>query len=195
MTLPFRYVPTPVPRGLPAIPRYLDAEFRRLGGVVAAIADRRPDQVLFAESFVDQTPGGAGAANAIYVTFGAAQYGPNDPVQLMANGEILFHQAGTYALDTRYTFSRSSPNQIAYLFIRAVINGTQFGNPIGVSMNEAQNSAYEQYTIQARIPSGTSLRWQLARGTSGANDGYLESLDSGIGWGATPSALTRILRY
>lgn len=193
-----RYSPATVPQAPGQLSRYLDRELRKLSDFLTGnIPELYPGPVLalLAQSNAFQQPDGTGAVNAIGIRFGNAQKGPNDPVQLFSDGAIVFNQTGTYSIDTRYSFQRSGNPGSAYLFVRALLNGMQQGNPIAVRLNEPGYSAYEQFTIVGNIVAGTQLVWQLARDASGANDGYLSPIASTLGWGDTPSALVRILKF
>jgi len=195
MTANRRYSPATVPQSPGLLPRYLDRELRKVGASITALEDKLPVRVLLGESTVQQAPAGIGDANRIQISFGPAQGDATTPVQLLADGSILFNQAGIYSIDTRYMFQRSGSQQNAVLFIRGVFDGVQVGNPIAVVLNESTYTTYEQYTIAGLIPQGVTLAWQLARDPAGVNDGFLATIASGIGWGSTPSALVRILKF
>lgn len=150
-----------------------------------------PTRVLLGESFAAQTPTALGAAGAIQIAFGAAQGTPADPVQMDSLGTVTFNQTGVYGIDMRITAKRTSNPQSTTLVLRALLDGVQAGNPIAVVMGDNADSQYEQYTIAGSIPAGTTLRWEVMR--EGFDDGGLLSLTTG--WGPTPSALIRILKF
>jgi hypothetical protein len=190
-----RYHPAVVPVQPQLLPRFLDRELRRISDTLESQDTRTPSTVLLGQSTVTQAPTGVGAAGAIQITYGPAQGDAQSPVVLGADGTLTFQVDGFYSLDTRYVLQRSTQPGYARLFLRGLVNGVQSGNPVAVVMDEATITSYEQFTIAGFLPAGTTVRWELARDASGVNDGYLQAFASTLGWGTSPSALVRIIKF
>jgi len=192
--MPIRYAHQIVPQVPAQLPRYLDTEFRRIKAAFDQVTDSRAETLLVGYELADQSPTGLGDAGKIQLKFGAPQMTPQDPVQLLADGSIVFNRADQYELDVRLVFQRTTQPGDALLFVRGLINGVQFGNPVAVSMLEADVAVPQQMFLTSAIPQGAIVTLELARDPAGVNDGLLSTLASTMGWGTAPSSVIRIAR-
>lgn len=163
---------------------------------VDSAASIQSTTVLEAASLVDQVPSGTDAP--LQMTFGAAQFGPSDPVQLSAAGIITFNQSGIYNISFRYLVTRDTTAGIAQVFTRALFNGAPIVpavDPIGLLMNTANTTipVFQQLVTSIIEPTDT-VAVEFYRDSNGVDSGSLLTLISSIGWGTSPSAFVRIIK-
>lgn len=149
--------------------------------------------VLTAESLVDQIP--SGLDTPLQMTFGVAQLGPSDPVQLSAAGVLTINETGLYNLSLRYAFTRDGVAGVARIFTRALVNASPIVSPIAILMNSANTTVpvFQQLVTSTLVPTDT-LTIEFYRDSAGVDSGSLLIQTSGIGWGISPSAFLRVIK-
>lgn len=144
-------------------------------------------QVLAATDTTDQEP--AGLDTPLQVTFGPAQNGPTDPVQLDALGNITFNQAGLYLFNGYANFERQgSSGGVTVTLFRALINGVQVSPTKGVDLSGTGLMFPYELTIPIQVNAGDVLTWEIMRDSSGVNNGGLYTHTVLGGWSDVPSA-------
>jgi hypothetical protein len=148
-------------------------EFSKVG-----IENGTIERVLNANSIAaNQVPTGLGPVNAIQIEFGAAQFGPTDPVSIDVNGSITFNQTGLYRIKISAQIGRSGAGGVSELLVRALIGGVQAGRTVAAKLDNA--NVIIPYSDEAwlNIPATTVLSYELMRDSSGANSGGLVGQD------------------
>ena len=153
----------------------------------------RPQSVLFAASLTDQTP--LGTDTPLQIEFGAAQNGPADPVELLANGDIVVNIAGTYELILLVAVSRSTAIGEAHMFFRATVDNVQIDNPVGAVLSDDNMTLITQAVYIGTFDAGAVFRAEMVRDSSGIDGGELVAHTSTVGWGASPSSSVRVYKF
>lgn len=141
-----------------------------------------------------QNPTGLDAP--MQIEFGAAQFGPSDPVMLSGTGVITFNQPGLYRVTVAGQVGRAGGAGISKLHARGLRNGVQvipthtyFIDNADVLQILSINNWYE-------VTAGFTLVYQLVRDSTGNNSGGLiKSTPSTAGWLVSPSSFLAVQRY
>lgn len=147
----------------------------------------------------NQNPTGTGEAGSVQVEFGPAANGLSDSVQLLANGTLVFNDAGLYRVKITLTYGRSGGAGISELRFRALVNGTQAGQSIGTKIGSADVA--QVYTDEAwlALPAGTEISYEIMRDSSGTDSGgLLQTTVTGAtapDWNPTTCAAIRVERW
>ncbi len=165
-----------------------------------AIANMQIERVLEAESLeVSQEPTGLGIANLIQVTYGVAQFGSGDPVQIDAAGLVTFNEGGLYRVKNVFQFARTGASGTSELLFRLLVDGVQIGRSIGIKLGNSDDLNYVDIDNWFNVPAGTELKVQLMRDNVGNNSGGLfktAPTNEGAGtWSDVPCALLRVERF
>ena len=143
--------------------------------------------ILSAQSNVNQEP--SGLDTPLQVTFGPAQYGPTDPVQLDALGNITFNQAGLYLFNGYGNFERQgSSGGVTVTLFRALINGIQVNPTKGVELSGTGIMFPYELTIPIQAIAGDVLTWEIMRDSSGIDAGGLYIHNNSGPWKNVPSS-------
>lgn len=149
---------------------------------------RAANPVAVAPSAVD-TP--------IQLTYGPAQFGPSDPVQLDAAGNITLNEAGLYQFRHETQFGRSGGAGSSILHTRLIANGTQVGRTYTAKSDSANLVIPAAYTflVQTTVD-GVVFGFESYRDSTGINDGgfYPGVVTLGT-WAASPSLQIVISRW
>lgn len=144
-------------------------------------------QVLAATDTTNQEP--TGLDTPLQVTFGPAQNGPTDPVQLDALGNITFNQAGLYLFNGYGNFERQgSSGGVTVTLFRALINGVQASPTKGVDLATTGTMIPYELTVPVQANAGDVLTWEIMRDSSGVDGGGLYTHTVLGGWSDVPSA-------
>lgn len=162
-------------------------------GSGSAVASLTPVLSLYAPSTSNQNP--AGTDNPLPVEFGAAQYDETFDVSLEVDGTIHFNRTGVYQIRAIFAFSRTSSPGQAYLSIRALLDGVQFGLPITAEVSDDEMTIPLEFTSTLMFDAGQVLTFELMRGSNGNNNGGLAAFENSLGWGTSPSASIRITKF
>lgn len=150
-------------------------------------------------SAVTQLPLGLGAVNAIPIEFGASAGLPTDPVQLSAAGALTINQAGTYRIKISLVYGRTTNNGTSELRFRALVNGVQAGQSIGVRLTDVALTIPFTDEAWLTLPAGAVITYQIMRDASGVNDGGLRQpnidLVAAPDWNPTTCAAIRVERW
>jgi hypothetical protein len=143
--------------------------------------------VLSGQENTNQEP--TGLDIPLQVKFGAAQGSPSTPVQLFANGDIKFNQAGLYLFNGYASFERQgSSGGTAVIAFRALINGIQISPSKMVEIATVGVSTPYELTIPLEVNAGDILTWQIMRDSSGVDRGGLYAHTLLGGWSNVPSS-------
>lgn len=147
--------------------------------------------LLAASSSANQLPAGLGAANAIQVEFGAAQ--STTEVSVDVNGNITFHEAGTYSIRFAAHFGRAGATGASLLAFRALLNDVQYGDPQVSKLDNADVllAWADLYTIQANA--NDVMKGELMRVLGSNDSGGLYATDTAE-WGTAKSASIQIYK-
>ena len=148
------------------------------------------NSVLVASELVSQSPTALDVP--VPITFGAAQGGPSDPVQIDAAGLTTFNLAGIYRVRVVLSISRVTAPGEAFFFFRGLFNGVQVGNPVSCIMTDDEMTIPLEFTFTGSISAATTMTFEMVRDSAGNNDGGLDARTSSVGWGTSPSASLRI---
>ena len=119
----------------------------------------------------DQQPSGTGEANSIQIEFGAAQGTVSDPVQIDASGLVTFNQSGLYRIKISATYGRIGGAGQSELRFRALVNGVQAGQTIGVELDNDKVIIPFADEAWLNIPAGVTIAYELMRDSSGNDSG------------------------
>jgi hypothetical protein len=143
--------------------------------------------VLSSASNVNQEPSGLNIP--LQVRFGPAQGNLSTPVQLFANGVILFNQGGLYLFNGYANFERQgSSGGVAVIAFRALINGIQVSPSKMVEIDSVGVSTPYELTIPLQVNAGDILTWEIMRDGSGVDRGGLYTHTLVGGWSNVPSS-------
>lgn len=144
-------------------------------------------QVLSATDTTDQEP--SDLDKPLQVTFGPAQNGPADPVQLDELGNIIFNQAGLYLFNGYGNFERQgSSGGVTVTLFRALLNGVQISPTKGIDLSNTGIMVPYELTIPIQVNAGDVLTWEIMRDSSGVNGGGLYTHTVLGRWSNVPSA-------
>lgn len=146
-----------------------------------------------------QQPTGTGELNAIQVEFGAAQGTVADAVMINANGTVTVNDTGLYRFKVSLTYGRLGAGMTSQLRFRAMVNGVQAGQSIGVVVDNSDIEIPFSDEAWLYIPAGTTIAYELMRDSSGADAGGLFqpqiTAATAPNWNACSCAVIRIERW
>ena len=131
---------------------------------------------LRAVSDVDQNP--VGTNNPLTVTFGPAQGGPSDPIQLDADGVITVNETGLYQVRFSAQYGRVGASGTSWLYFRTLIafdgvNYVQVGRTVLVKLSNANEDLGTQNISTIQLQQGWKTKVEIMRGSEGNNSGGL----------------------
>ena len=135
-----------------------------------------------------------GLDTVIDVSFGDDQGVPSDSV-VLTGGVFIFNQPGTYTLRLRLSVNRLSNPGSTIFVARLLLNDVQVGNPVAIIMTDNDTTIPMFTTFTADFLIGDEVKIEAYLDSVGNDDGDLLAVTSTIGWGVSPSASMRILKY
>ena len=163
-----------------------DVEPATSGGEVTV----RDEVSLTAESFNQQEPSGLGVA--LQIEFGDAQ--ATDQFDLSADGAITCLVTDEYECAITFCVGRQSPQGSAQIYVRALVNGVQFGSSRHCILDDAAFEIPIEFNLQLDLTAGDIVTFEVIRDTDGANDGGLQPGIPDIPWNPSPSAYIQLSR-
>lgn len=146
-----------------------------------------------------QQPIGTGQSNQIQVEFGPAENTLTDPVSLLANGTLKINQTGTYRIKISLTYGRNGGSGESELRFRALVNGTQAGQSLGVKIDNARVALPFTDEAWLTLPAGADITYQLMRDSDGNNSGGvfkpLINAGTAASWNQCSCASIRVERW
>lgn len=142
---------------------------------------------------VSQEPSGLDAP--LQITYGPAQGGPSDPVQVDALGNIQFNTADKYIINFRAHYGRAGSAGTSILMFRFLKNGVQQGQSFATKITDAEILVpwdSSSFIFEAEI--GDVLTSEIIRDSAGANAGGLFSVASSAGWDDAPCSAVSIYK-
>lgn len=108
----------------------------------------KQESVLTGSSFVTQSP--VGQDNPLQVKFGTAQFGPSDPVQIDALGNVTINQTDQYIPKVLFHAGRTGAGSFAVLLFRFLLNGSQIGDSTAIRLDNANT----HFPVEISLPPG-----------------------------------------
>lgn len=153
-----------------------------------AAAGVKEVEVLRASSTVAQAP--TAVDSALQLTFGAAQGTASNPVMINAAGLVTFNKAGKYAVRIKLQQGRTGSTGTSILLSRILLNGTQYGSPAAVKMENPNVIAVTESRVVLDVTAGATFSVQIMRDSSGNNSGgAVPQAATVTAWGTAPSTL------
>lgn len=153
-----------------------------------AAAGVKEVEVLRASSTVAQAP--TAVDSALQLTFGAAQGTASNPVMINAAGLVTFNVAGNYAVRIKLQQGRTGSTGTSILLSRILLNGTQYGFPAAVKMENPNVIAVTESRVVLDVTAGATFSVQIMRDSSGNNSGGVVPQAATVtAWGSAPSTL------
>lgn len=153
-----------------------------------AAAGVKEVEVLRASSTVAQAP--TAVDSALQLTFGAAQGTASNPVMINAAGLVTFNVAGNYAVRIKLQQGRTGSTGTSILLSRILLNGTQYGFPAAVKMENPNVIAVTESRVVLDVTAGATFSVQIMRDSSGNNSGGVVPQAATVtAWGTAPSTL------
>lgn len=147
---------------------------------------------LSAFSSVNQSP--SAVDTPLQITFGSAQ--TTADVSVSAAGVLTFNTSGNYLIDIFLRFGRSTSAGNAILLNRIRKNGAQILNSNGVILSAATQTIPFSAAIPLTMAAGDTITMEVARDSSGTNDGGLFVVSPTIaGWNIVPSATVVVNKF
>ena len=149
---------------------------------------------LTGSSFNTQSP--VGTNSVLQVEFGAAQFGPSDPVQIDILGSITINQTDQYLIDFLFHAGRTGAGSFAVLLFRILINGAQTGDSVAIRLDNANTHFPVEISLPLNLSATDVLTVEIWRDPSGFDAGDLfPETPTLIGSNPVPSAAVTITRY
>lgn len=153
-----------------------------------AAAGVKEVEVLRASSTVAQAP--TAVDSALQLTFGAAKGTASNPVMINAAGLVTFNVAGNYAVRIKLQQGRTGSTGTSILLSRILLNGTQYGFPAAVKMENPNVIAVTESRVVLDVTAGATFSVQIMRDSSGNNSGGVVPQAATVtAWGTAPSTL------
>ncbi|WP_373445769.1 hypothetical protein [Salmonella enterica] len=153
-----------------------------------AAAGVKEVEVLRASSTVAQAP--TAVDSALQLTFGAAQGTASNPVMINAAGLVTFNVAGNYAVRIKLQQGRTGSTGTSILLSRILLNGTQYGFPAAVKMENPNVIAVTESRVVLDVTAGATFSVQIMRDSFGNNSGGVVPQAATVtAWGTAPSTL------
>lgn len=147
---------------------------------------------LSAFSSVNQNP--SAVDTPLQITLGSAQ--TTTDVSVSAAGVITFNTSGNYLIDIFLRFGRSTSTGNAIVLNRILKNGAQILNSNGVILSAATQTIPFSAAIPLTVAAGDTITMEVARDSSGTNDGGLFVISPTIaGWNIVPSATVVVNKF
>lgn len=148
-------------------------EFSKVG-----IENGTVETLLVASSLAsNQDPTGLGVVNTIQVEFGAAQFGPTDPVQIDVAGVVTFNESGLYRMKISAQIGRTGAGGVSEVLLRAVLNSVQVGRTVPAKLDNANVIIPYAEETWINIIAPSVLTFEVMRDDSGMNFGGLVGQD------------------
>lgn len=143
--------------------------------------------VLRARSFSTQAP--VGLDILTQVEFGAAQFGPTDPVEIDVLGNVTINQSDQYQLSVRMHYGRSGAGSFAVMFTRLLVDGVQLGGSQATRLDNANTHISIDHFTPIDLLVGQVLTVEIWRDSSGFDAGeLLPEVPALVGPNPQPSA-------
>jgi len=148
-----------------------------LTGFIQEDGSTTPDQignltpVLFGESLDDQIPTGIDATTKM--SFGPAQGDGSSPIQLLADGTVIFNQAANNLhINVVISFGRSGGVGESIIFFRTSAGGFK-SKPIVKIIDNDKSQEITFISFQTAVPEGFQLFFEFVRDPAGDDSGSL----------------------
>lgn len=141
----------------------------------------------------DQQPSAVDTPRVI--EFGPAQGTSEDPIQLLANGDMVVNKAGTYFFDFYFQIGRTGAAGVSKIFGRLTVNNVQpaTGDSVLALLDNADIIIPQEIETTIPLNQGDVVRIEIIRDSSGNNSGGLfADTPTPAGWNPAPSATVQI---
>ena len=145
-----------------------------INGVPFGTYQQKHEEQVVLNAFSPNTQAPVATDTLLQIEFGAAQFGPTDPVQLSVLGAVTINQSDQYNLKLVLQYGRSgAAGSSAIVFFRILIDGVQFG-PSRYSQLDNPNQAFPvQFSIPIDLVATQVLTVEFWRDSAGFNAGEL----------------------
>lgn len=149
--------------------------------------------VLNASDFTTQDP--LVTDTLLQVKFGPAQFGPTDPVELDALGNITINRSDQYNMRIMLEYGRINAGAFSLLFFRILINGVELGNSQYAQLDTSKGAFPIEFSGPLDLLAGDVVTVEIWRDSTGFNDGSLfPKTPVLVGTNPAPSAMVSIHR-
>ena len=146
-----------------------------------------------------QQPSSTGEANQIQIEFGPAIGTGSDPVQLSALGALTINETGLYRVKVSLIYGRTGSAGVSELRFRALVNGVQAGQSIGVDIDNANSEVPYADEAWLELPAGVTITYEIMRDSDGNDSGGLFqpiiTAGTAPSWNACSCAAIRVERW
>lgn len=166
-----------------------------IDGVPFGTYQQKPfqERMLLAESFNTQSP--VGKDSPLQLEFGSAQFGPSDPVQLDALGNIRINQSDQYNVFITLQYGRIGAGSFSLLFFRILVDGVQTGSSHSAKLDNTEANFPIEFSAPFNFISGQTVTVEIWRDSTGFDAGSLfPETPTLVGANATPSAVILMTR-
>lgn len=150
-------------------------------------------EVLRGVSAVTQNP--VGFNNPLTVSFGPAQKGPTDPVQLSAAGVLTINETALYDIRFSLQYGRDGAAGTSFIYLRTMISvdggATYFqsGRSVLTKISSSTINLPAQNIATIRLEQGWKTKLEIIRGSEGSDSGGLiATIPAAPGWAPSYSA-------
>ncbi len=145
-----------------------------INGVPFGTYRQKHEEQVVLNAFSLNTQAPAATDTLLQVEFGAAQFGPTDPVQLSVLGAVTINESDQYNVSIVLQYGRSgAAGSSAIVFFRILLDGVQFG-PTRYAQLDNPNQAFPiQFSIPMDLIAAQVLTVEFWRDSSGFNAGEL----------------------
>ena len=141
-------------------------------------------EVLRAQSFVDQDPTGLGVA--LQLTLGAAQTTTEFDVDALGNVTCLV--ADEYQIGIKISTGRTGAGGISQIYARLLLNGVQAGNSTHTIVDNDRIEIPATYDVTTNLAVNDVLTFEIIRDTDGTDEGGIRAgIPDVVGWNSSPS--------
>ena len=150
--------------------------------------------VLNASDSTSQIP--VGTDNPLQITFGSAQFGPSDPVELSAAGAVTINESDQYNVLITFQYGRTGASGgSALLFFRVLVDGTQFGGSLYAALDNPNQAFPVEFTAPINLLATQVLTVEIWRDSGAFNAGELIPMTPVLGGtNSAPSAAITLTR-
>jgi hypothetical protein len=175
------------------------SEFLRIAGFVNELEAELDSLYVLTEpaidaaSDLDQNPTGLGDAGKIQITFGPPQ--TTNDFDLDADGQFTTLVADEYYFQGKFEMGRDGQAGQSQLYLRALVNGVQFGYSTHLIVDSPKIEAPVSFTGYSALKVDDVITFELMRDSDGDDSGGLTvGISQEPSWTFSPSARALITR-
>lgn len=117
-------------------------------------------------------------------------------VSLDTSGQITFNTGGSFFVQAALNFGRDSGATASIIYVRAIKNGTAFGSPIELRLNQAVERRTLNLDVLVAATAGDTFKFQFVTDSAGDGGGGLRQDTPTIsGWPVVPCAKLIVSKF